>query len=97
MKKIKIIVLFLSLFFLYNCIDLNSKKTADEFLVKKKDPLILPPEFEELPLPNSKKEKNVKSSSSIRSVLDSSETSTEVSEDKSILENMILKELSKKN
>ena len=30
-------------------------RTTDEFLVKKKDPLELPPNFEELPLPNSKK------------------------------------------
>jgi hypothetical protein len=28
--------------------------TADEFLVKKKDPLILPPDFENLPTPNEK-------------------------------------------
>ena len=26
--------------------------TADEFLVKKKDPLILPPDFENLPIPD---------------------------------------------
>lgn len=30
--------------------------TTDEFLVKKKEPLILPPDFDELPVPNSKKE-----------------------------------------
>ena len=28
--------------------------SADEFLVKKKDPLILPPDFENLPTPNEK-------------------------------------------
>ena len=28
--------------------------TADEFLVKKKDPLILPPDFENLPTPDEK-------------------------------------------
>jgi hypothetical protein len=28
-------------------------KTTDEFLVKKRDPLILPPNFEEMPKPNS--------------------------------------------
>ena len=50
-----------SLFFLYNCIDLNSKKTADEFLVKKKDPLILTNEAEPLILTNEiKKEKSPK-------------------------------------
>ena len=27
--------------------------SADEFLVKKKDPLVLPPDFEELPLPRN--------------------------------------------
>jgi len=40
--------------------------TTDEFLIKKKDPLILPPQYEELPLPKSgdfqeKKENKVKS------------------------------------
>ena len=28
--------------------------TADEFLIKKKDPLILPPDFENLPIPDEK-------------------------------------------
>ena len=28
---------------------------TDEFLIKKKDPLVLPPEYEKLPLPKSKK------------------------------------------
>jgi hypothetical protein len=28
--------------------------TADEFLIKKKDPLILPPDFENLPTPDEK-------------------------------------------
>ena len=30
------------------------KDSADEFLVKKKDPLILPPDFENLPTPDEK-------------------------------------------
>ena len=30
------------------------KESADEFLVKKKDPLILPPDFENLPTPDEK-------------------------------------------
>ena len=32
------------------------KKSADEFLVKKKDPLILPPDFENLPTPGEEAE-----------------------------------------
>ena len=30
----------------------EKQKSGDEFLVKKKDPLILPPDFESLPLPD---------------------------------------------
>jgi len=30
----------------------SKKSSADEFLVKKKDPLILPPDFENLPTPD---------------------------------------------
>ena len=32
----------------------QNKKTTDEFLVKKKDPLIIPPEYDKLPVPKSK-------------------------------------------
>ena len=32
-------------------------KSTDEFLVKKKDPLILPPDFSKLPVPKNEKDK----------------------------------------
>ena len=58
-----ILILFLSLFTI-SCSDtLGSVKrgitgakgnSADEFLVKKKDPLILPPDFENLPTPDER-------------------------------------------
>tara|TARA_Y100000590_G_C15736995_1_gene1018928 strand:+ start:1139 stop:1444 length:306 start_codon:yes stop_codon:yes gene_type:complete len=61
MRK-KITSILILIFFLSSCGDtLDSVKrgltgakgnTADEFLVKKKDPLILPPDFESLPLPD---------------------------------------------
>ncbi len=86
-------MLVLSVVILNNCV--ADKKTSDEFLIKKKDPLILPPEFEELPLPNSKKK--AESKSSLEAVFDSVGKSTSDSKNKSILENMILKELKKKN
>ncbi len=57
-KKITYILLFI---FLVSCADTfdsvkrgltgAKKNSADEFLVKKKDPLILPPDFENLPTP----------------------------------------------
>jgi hypothetical protein len=61
-KKINIFLL-LSMFFLESCggtwdqvkKGLTGEKTSstDEFLVEKKDPLIKPPNFEELPVPGS--------------------------------------------
>tara|TARA_B110000263_G_C15242717_1_gene480180 strand:+ start:169 stop:474 length:306 start_codon:yes stop_codon:yes gene_type:complete len=58
LKKITYILLFI---FLVSCADTfdsvkrgltgAKKSSADEFLVKKKDPLILPPDFENLPTP----------------------------------------------
>ena len=59
LKKITYILLFI---FLVSCVDTfdsvkrgltgAKKSSADEFLVKKKDPLILPPDFENLPIPD---------------------------------------------
>ena len=59
----KKIIFLLSVFFLIaSCADSwdsvkrgltgAKKSSADEFLVKKKDPLILPPDFENLPTPD---------------------------------------------
>ena len=67
--------------------------TTDEFLIKKKDPLVLPPKYEELPLPKSK---NKKKRSSVETALGSSEKTDSNSNTTSTLENMVLKELRKK-
>jgi hypothetical protein len=58
----KIITYILLFIFLSSCADTfdsvkrgltgQKKNSADEFLVKKKDPLILPPDFENLPVPD---------------------------------------------
>ena len=60
----KIIYILVLIYFVTSCADsfdsvkrgLTGSKgnSADEFLVKKKDPLILPPDFENLPLPDEK-------------------------------------------
>ena len=66
MKKNKILILLLLI--ISACGGLSDAKkvlknekiiTTDEFLVKKKEPLILPPDFEKLPLPDSKGDKNI--------------------------------------
>ena len=58
----KIIYILVLIYFVTSCADSfdsvkrgltgAKRKSADEFLVKKKDPLILPPDFENLPLPD---------------------------------------------
>ena len=52
-KKISLILFFL---FLTSCgsgFSLQKKKSGDEFLVEKKSPLVLPPDYGKLPLPDS--------------------------------------------
>ena len=66
MKNINILLIVLT--FLVSCGSLkeagkvlrNEKtNTTDEFLVKKKQPLVLPPEFDKIPEPGSIKNRNI--------------------------------------
>ena len=66
MKKINLLIpTFLILLLLNSCSSIaeglggTKKKGNDEFLVKKKAPLVLPPQFGELPKPGMKKDKNI--------------------------------------
>ena len=73
MKKLKILIfLYLVLLFFNSCGTVKKgfqnpkKNSSDEFLVEKKSPLVMPPEFNELPIPNQnnstdqKQENNIK-------------------------------------
>ena len=57
MKKIKKFILFNFILLLASCGTMQSafenqkKNNTDEFLVEKKSPLIMPPDFDELPIP----------------------------------------------
>ena len=59
MKKFKIIffIIFVTYFF-YGCATMKKgfesqrKNSTDEFLVEKKQPLVMPPDFEKLPIPD---------------------------------------------
>ncbi len=100
MKYLKIILIIIIFIGLNGCADFRDavtgqkKKTTDEFLIKKKDPLILPPDYDNLPIPKSKKTKDV--NSSLEAAISSSNNSNSGSEASSNLENMILRELRKK-
>tara|TARA_Y100000741_G_scaffold352969_1_gene325624 strand:+ start:436 stop:765 length:330 start_codon:yes stop_codon:yes gene_type:complete len=67
MKFKKIIILLSSLFFLISCTGakdaLQGKKrseNSDEFLVEKKNPLTVPPDIDELPVPLDQEEEGEK-------------------------------------
>tara|TARA_Y100001958_G_C21219073_1_gene544432 strand:- start:397 stop:711 length:315 start_codon:yes stop_codon:yes gene_type:complete len=73
---IKIFLILIIFSFLTGCqnmkdgLTLQKRSNADEFLVKKKNPLVLPPEFRELPTPEiNKKIENDKSSNDIKKLL----------------------------
>jgi len=75
----------------------QKKNSTDEFLVEKKDPLILPPDFENLPTPSNALSKEEESEiSSFEKVLgaDSLESSEEKSSGNS--EQSILEQIRKK-
>ena len=104
MKKFLKILIYLKLFiFLINCgggfsdfkKTMSGQKTTntDEFLIKKKDPLVLPPEYGELPLPKSNKKKSQEVS--IENILRSNDNTKNETKASSDLENMILRELKK--
>ncbi len=63
MKKFKNFILFTILLFLMSCgtvknaFENQKKKSTDEFLVEKKSPLVMPPDFDELPIPKEQKQK----------------------------------------
>ena len=97
----KIILSIIILLFSMSCqsvkdgLTMNKKNNSDEFLIEKKNPLILPPEYGNLPKPeNNEEASNQNETIKIKSLLDSekkidkSKTNTT-----SNLESLILKEL----
>ena len=105
-KFFKIFKLLFLLLFLYSCGSvgeaLQGKKRSDqgdEFLIDKKNPLIMPPDFDKLPKPG---ETNVKSTkqiqnedANIKNLLKNSEIQEEVSssEPSTSIESSILKKI----
>ena len=84
MIKIKILlIIVISTLFLNACNTLKDgfrsqkKDSIDEFLVEKKSPLIMPPDFDELPLPNENNQnlENAKETD-IKSLISNNENSS---------------------
>lgn len=100
----KIINIITILFFVTSCggIDDAAKvlknekiRTTDEFLVKKRDPLIFPPDMKEAPVPNSIKSKKTKEKKTIREILKVPEETNNRKIKSSSVEKSILEELRK--
>jgi hypothetical protein len=82
MSKYKITFFLIFLIFLTSCGVIKEgfkspkQKTSDEFLVEKKAPLIMPPDFNELPVPKSGIQKNKEDNNIIENLISKSENKT---------------------
>ena len=104
-KILKIFKLFFLLFFVYSCGSvgeaLQGKKRSDqgdEFLIDKKNPLTMPPDFEKLPVPgdleNIELSDDKESESEIKDLLKIEDTNNSNNEETSSdLESLIIKKL----
>jgi|TARA_B110000259_G_C13872751_1_gene345511 uncharacterized protein YcfL len=98
MKKINIILIFSLL--LVSCgnagkILRNEKiRTTDEFLVKKKGPLVLPPDYEKIPEPGSVSKKELSEEDKLKKIIKASKGSKTKNKSSSV-ENSILKNIRK--
>tara|TARA_B100000749_G_scaffold119930_1_gene91814 strand:+ start:421 stop:753 length:333 start_codon:yes stop_codon:yes gene_type:complete len=78
MKKHKFYIIFLSLVIILSSCQKFSEgmtgskrsKTSDEFLVHKKKPLVMPPDFDDMPSPKQNKQKEEELSASSESIED---------------------------
>ena len=109
MKKTKILLLFLiSITFLSACSTISDgfrsqkKDSIDEFMVEKKSPLVMPPDFDELPLPNQNNqnlEKEKEKEADIKSLISNNENTSNNTQNNSNqntnFENSILEKIKK--
>ena len=101
----KIFIIFIIVISLTSCqsakdaLTLKKKSNADEFLVEKKSPLVLPPDYGKLPLPVDEKEKlnDKKNQDEINILLGTNQssqtTNSNLDKNSSSIENSILKKI----
>ena len=89
MKIFKKLILLSFIYILTSCGTLkegfsNQKKNNnDEFLVEKKSPLIMPPDYNELPVPNTESNQVLNEENSIKNLVTNEEKTTITSNGKS--------------
>ena len=74
----------------------QKKNNSDEFLVEKKSPLVMPPDYNELPIPNEEKiEKETKDIKSLITKSKQEEINEDLNKKNSSFEDSILKKIKK--
>ncbi len=101
MKYLKAIVLLNLTLFLFSCGSVKEgfknqkKENSDEFLVEKKSPLVMPPNYNDLPTPNTNQKEIQEGDSKIKSLISKdqsqSSASTNNQTDKSFEEKLLEK------
>ena len=100
MKKINILYLLYLFFILSSCGTIkegfkNPKKdNSDEFLVEKKSPLVMPPDYNELPIPNDNKTSIKTDDTDVKELIFKDKDATAVESDSEInLEKSLLEQI----
>ena len=103
MKKINILLILLISILIFNSCSTvkegfrsQKKNSTDEFLVEKKSPLIMPPEFNELPIPeNNNQNSGNNEETDIKKLITNNENSSteNISNQNTSFENSILEKI----
>ena len=105
MKNFEVVIIFILILTTLNscgtvkeAFSTQKKNSTDEFLVEKKNPLKLPPDFDELPIPNQDSDKQNNDEDELKELLITSEDSkkekSESSESKNVsLEKQLLEKI----
>ena len=100
MRYFKLLIFFQLILFLYSCSTIkegftNQKKSSnDEFLVEKKSPLVMPPDYNDLPVPDQNMETSETNENKIKDLVTKNENENNNSEDGNLdIEQSILKKI----
>ena len=99
MKYLRIFILLKLIFIFQSCGTIkegftNQKKnSSDEFLVEKKSPLVMPPEFNELPIPNNKNKNASQDKNDIKELIKENKPGENNDSQNSDLEGSILEKI----
>ena len=102
-NKLNIVIIIIFSILLYSCQSVNEaivgkkrSEQSDEFLVEKKNPLTLPPDFEKLPIPGNKETSvdNIENNDEIKDLLSINDNNEDSDNENSAdIENSILKKI----